>query len=183
MRIVARQWIWFAILRVAIGFGTVAWGAMLPCLAIVEATRNGQWRAVPVLSCGGAGICIAGGYFAYYARREWNPRGFVVALSRRGLILKVNGGVACPHVVALHWRSIKSAEYIAPRWWGLKPAAVRICLWGYLHADKVPSRGRGVVYHWPFELWLNGWWEQWHPEDVAKLIHAAAIDSNMRSTL
>jgi hypothetical protein len=182
VRIAARQWIWFAILRVAIGFGTMSWGIALPCLAIVEATRTGQWRTVPVLICGGAALFIAGSYFACYARREWNPRGFVVALARRGLILKVNG-IAHPHLIALHWRSIKSAEYIAPQLWGLYPAAVRICLLGYLHADNVPLRGRGVVYRWPSELWLNGWWDEWQPEDVAKLIHAAATDPNVRETL
>lgn len=174
------------ILRVAIGFSVAAMGLLLPWLPVVDMTRNQDFRALRALIPGGLAMCLTGGYFAYYAWLEWWPRGFAVGLCRRGLVCKVNS-VRCPRLLAIQWRNIESATYKPPRWFGLCAGQVKVQLRASLPtfhvAGRLPESGGGVRRAGRYTILLGGWWETWHPADVANLIEAAATDSGVRESL
>ena len=182
MKIVARQWRWIMILRVAIGFAVVAMGLQLPWLFVEEMSKTHDWsplrHRIPV----GLAVCLTGGYIAYYARLEWRPRGIAVGLFRRGLVCKVNY-VRCPRLLVIEWHNIERAVYEPPRWFGLRAGKVRVILRMSLATGTLPKSGSGVVQAGAYIIVLGGWWEAWHPEDVANLIQAAATDSAVRESL
>ena len=182
MRIVARQWRWIMILRIAIGCGVVAVGLQLPWLPVEEMSRNNDWRPLRVLIPAGLAMCLTGGYFAYYARMEWRPRGIAVGLCRHGLVCKVNY-VRCPRLLVINWTNIYGAVYEPPRWFGLCSARVRVLLEKCLVPGTLPTSGGGVIQAGLYVIVLGGWWEAWHPADVANLIRAAATDPAVRESL
>ncbi len=94
MKIVARQWRWIMILRVAIGFGVVAMGLQLPWLAVLLIGHPDDWNELRRMIPAGLAMASVGGYFAYCARMEWRPRGIAVGLFRGGLVCNVNYDVA-----------------------------------------------------------------------------------------
>ena len=183
MKIVARQWRWIMILRVAIGCGVVAMGLQLPWLSVVVMmSESHDWRALRAFIPVGLAMCLAGGYFACYARLEWKPRGIAVGLCRHGLVCKVNY-VLCPRLLVIEWPNIEGATYEPPRWFGLCFGRVRVVLRMCLATGTLPTSGGGVVQAGAYIIVLGGWWEAWHPEDVANLIQAAATDEAVRDTL
>lgn len=182
MRIVARQWRWMMILRIAIGFAVVAMGLQLPWLFVEEMRWRDDWRPLRLWIPVGLAVCLTGGYFAYYARLEWRPRGIAVGLFRRGLVCKVNY-VRCPRLLVIEWHNIERAVYEPPRWFGLRSGKVRVIVRMSLATGTLPKAGSGVVQAGAYIIVLGGWWELWHPEDVATLIQAAATDETVRESL
>jgi hypothetical protein len=180
MRVLARQIWWLQVMRITIGCLIIAMGVVLPWLGAGPVLSRSDWRVVRVLLVGGALLILAGILFAGYALLEWRPGGFAVGISRRGLILKVNGR-RCPSLIAIRWSQIRGAHYEPPRYrWN--PGIVKIYLHQHLPAGRLPATRGGVVELGPNTIGLNGRWELWHPADVAQLINSAASDPALRAS-
>lgn len=182
MKIVARQWRWITVLRIAIGCGVVAAGLLLPWTAVQPNMQENDWRVLRFLIGGGLVLAPVGGYFAYYARMEWRPRGFALGICRHGLVCKVNN-IACPRLLVIKWPSICNATHDRPRWFGLISGSVRLTLQRGVVLGVLPEFRGDVRMSGPNAIRLGGWWEAWHPADVADLVNAAITDPAVRESL
>ena len=179
MRIVARQILWLHVMWIAIGCGFVAFGVLTPWFDI-EVIAGGKLQ--PLLRPFGLFLVMLGTYALIYARLQWRPRGFAVGVTRRGLILKVRG-FRCPKMVRIKWRQIRGARFEPPHAFTRWPGGVEVFLYYRLATGTLLTEGDGIVELEPHTIGLKGPWEQWHPEDVAELICAAASDPAVRETL
>lgn len=199
MRIVVRQYWWLQVLRITIGCAVIALGVLTCFLGAYAGLEQNQWQAFPAFFTGGLLFVATGFYFATYARLEWRPRGFVVAVTRRGLILKVNG-IRCPKLVAIKWSQIQGAKYEPPDSFAFWPKPMKVflrehCSFAFwtgmvkvllhepLPEGTLPAHEVGVTACGPSTVGLNGFWEKWHPVDVADLVNNAAKDPTFCETL
>jgi hypothetical protein len=182
MRVIARQFWWLQVVRISIGCATICAALQSALYSTVTALRHHQTRLLYLLLPAAVLLALAGILFAIYSRLEWRPRGVAVAMTRHGLILKANG-FRWPKLVVIKWTDIRGAEYIAATLFPYRRASVSVFLIKPMPGGTLPTERGGVIALTPDTIGLTGFWEQWHPKDVARLICSAANDPAVRAAL